>query len=85
MVQKIKRLHKDKRSLQMENHSLKETITKLREGHHDIEIDGEVQNDVESVFRECRHVTGDVENKRRFKRDITGILARTSTTESEQV
>ena len=54
MARQIKRLRKENRDVKTENRRLKATIASLKEGKHDIELEGEVQGDVEAVFHECR-------------------------------
>ena len=54
MAGQIKRLRKENRDIKQENRRLRQTIEKLKQGKHDIELEGEVQQDVEAVFNECR-------------------------------
>ena len=53
----IKKLRQDKRALKAENRRLKAAIACLKQGKHDIQLEGEVQNDVEHLFKECRKAT----------------------------
>ena len=53
MARQIKRLRKENRTIKTENRRLKMTISQLKEGKHDIVLEGDVQTDVEEVFNEC--------------------------------
>ena len=65
-------MRKKCRSLETENRNLKKTITKLKAGEHDIELDGQTQEDVTEVLHQC--MKAPILNDLIKKQDDTGAL-----------
>ena len=79
LCKQVKRLRKTSRALKTEvrdlkaeNRRLKATIAELENGDHDIELDGEVQEDMMSVLKECR--TTPILQEELTKQDASGTL-----------
>ena len=73
MAKQIENLRKKCRGLQDENMRLKQTITELRQGQHDIILKGDSQEDMEVLMQTCR-TSPILEEKMREQDDESGTL-----------
>ena len=72
LQKQVDKLRKKCRGLQTENRKLKETIKKLKAGDHDIEMDGQTQQDLTDVLRECQK--SPILQEQIKDQDNTGVL-----------
>ena len=72
LQRQVDRLRKKCRGLQTENRKLKSAIKKLKAGDHDIEMDGQTQQDLTDVLHECQK--SPILQQQIKDQDTTGVL-----------